>query len=385
MNDKVTEQGEKKKHTADNDGHTRNSGKDKQPRSAVATKTADNNGTSTVSEPSPPKRAKQKATAIKSTPDEKPAATNEATSVAAQERARTAPVTAPQAKTNAEGTKKTKSSSAPTPAAVATNPPNITEVAAGSSPASSAANKPKKSPLPHAAKKTSPIIVFIRTALHNYELLSVTSAEDWTAKTGKMTRDETEELTNRMAAFVLSLGDVDPFVSDKILPNPTELQGALRHLLATSERIAMMKDFVQPLAVTKSGKSPAGFHGKGLNAIVDMLDDQISAIALWQHLRGALSDYYNFVAKTPEYQWHALAMAIMATLTVYQIMVNKASNFFPGTVTADIDSSVEAQPPTDGSHGAGSSRSATTSQKHNATVPSEPATRSGGSDHTPRA
>jgi hypothetical protein len=234
MNDKVTEQGEKKKRTADNDGHTGNSGKDKQPRSAVATKTADSNGTSTVSEPSPPKRAKQKATAIKSTPDEKPAATNEATSVAAQERARTAPVTAPQAKPIAEGTRKTKSSSAPTPAAVtttdkpqATNPQNATEVAASSSPASSAANKSKKPPLPHAAKKTSPITVFIRAALHTYELLSVTSAADWTAKTGKMTRDETEDLTNRMAAFVLSLGDVDQFVSDKILPNPKELQSAL--------------------------------------------------------------------------------------------------------------------------------------------------------------
>ncbi len=76
-------------------------------------------------------------------------------------------------------------------------------------------------------------------------------------------------------------------------------------------------------------------------------------------------------------------MAIMATLTVYQIMVNKASNFFPGTVTPDIDSIVEARTTTAGSPGAGSSRSTTTSKKRTATVSSDSATRSGGSNHTP--
>ncbi len=76
-------------------------------------------------------------------------------------------------------------------------------------------------------------------------------------------------------------------------------------------------------------------------------------------------------------------MAIMATLTVYQIMVNKASKFFPGTVTPDIDSIVAARKTTAGSPGAGSSRSANTSKKCNATVSSDSATRSGGSEHTP--
>jgi hypothetical protein len=64
-----------------------------------------------------------------------------------------------------------------------------------------------------------------------------------------------------MAAFILSLEEVDAYVSDKLLPIPTELQSDLRHLIKTSHCIATMKDFVQPYAVTHaSGKSPAGFH-----------------------------------------------------------------------------------------------------------------------------
>ena len=118
---------------------------------------------------------------------------------------------------------------------------------------------------------------------------------------------------------------------------------------------------------------------------MDLLDEQISAITLWKNLRGTLSDYYDFVAKTPKYQWHALAMAIMATLTVYQIMVNKVPKFFPGTVTPDIDRIVEARKTASGSPGAGSSRSANTSKKRNATVSIDSATRSGGSEHTPAA
>jgi hypothetical protein len=245
------------------------------------------------------------------------------------------------------------------------------------------------SALPHATKKTSPLSLFTQAELHNDELLSVTSAEDWTTKTKNMTKGEKDELTNRMAAFILSLEDVDAFVPETTLPKPArqDLQSNLQKLLTTSPRITLLKDFVQPhIVIDDSGKNPAGYHGQGLNALVNLLDDRVSALTLWQHLRGALSAYYDFVAKNPEYQWHALAMAIIATLTVYQIMVNRVPKLFPGVTTPDIDSVVgKASKTASGSPGAGSSRSATTSNKADATGPSDSATRSGGSGQTPAA
>jgi hypothetical protein len=389
----------KKKRRTDKDGNTGHSDKDKKPRATDAAKKADDTSTSTVQEPSPHKCTKQKATSDESALIKNPAAANETTGVAPHEKARTNPVTAPQAQPIPTGAEKTESSGKPAPAPIATkeaaprtdnpqapSPTDEAQAPATSSPVASAANKPKKSPLPHTTKKTSPLSLFTQATLHDDHLLSVTSAEDWTAKTNNMTKGEKEELTNRMAAFILSLEEVNVFVPDTLLPNPTELQSYLRHLIATSHRIATMKDFVQPYAVTHaSGKGPAGFYGKGLNAFVDLLDKQISAITLWKHLRGALSDYYHFIVKSPKYQWHALAMAIMATLTVYQVMVNRVPKFFPGIVTPDIDSIVEARKTASGSLGAGSSRSATTSKKDDATDSTNPATRSGGSGHTPAA
>ncbi len=128
-NDKVNEQATKKKRKTDTDGHTGNSDKDKKPRATDATKKADNTGTSTVQEPSPPKRTKQKATSVESAPDKKPAATNETTGVATQEQARTNPVTAPQAEPISTGAEKTESSDKPAPATVApedaANKPNV--------------------------------------------------------------------------------------------------------------------------------------------------------------------------------------------------------------------------------------------------------------------
>jgi hypothetical protein len=147
-------------------------------------------------------------------------------------------------------------------------------------PVSSAAGKTKKSALLHATKKTSPLSLFTQAELHNDKLLSVTSAEDWTTKTKNMTKGETDELTNRMAAFILSLEDVNAFVPDTLLPNPTELQRKLRNLITTSHSIAIMKDFVQPYTVAHaSGKNPAGFHGKGLNALVNLLDERVPLAA----------------------------------------------------------------------------------------------------------
>jgi hypothetical protein len=218
----------------------------------------------------------------------------------------------------------------------------------------------------------------------------VTSAEDWTTKTKNMTKGEKDELTNRMAAFILSLEDVDAFVPETNLPNTArqDLQSNLQKLLTTSPRITMLKNLVQPHIVKDdSGKNPAGYHGQGLNALVNLLNDCVSALTLWQHLRGALSAYYDFVAKNPEYQWHALAMAIIATLTVYQIMVNRVPKLFPGVGNnPDIDSVVgKACKTASSSPGPGSSRSATTSNKVDATDPRDSTTRSGGSIQTPAA
>ncbi len=102
-----------------------------------------------------------------------------------------------------------------------------------------------------------------------------------------MTKGEKDELTNRMAAFILSLEEVDTFVPDTFLlkTTPPDLQRELRNLIATSPSI--MKDFVQPYAVThESGKNPAGFHGKGLNALVNLLDERVNAITAHYQTHG---------------------------------------------------------------------------------------------------
>ncbi len=304
--DKSDKQAVKKKHTTNKDGTPSNSDKDKKPQSTDATKTVDDTSTSIVQKSLLPKRAKKQATSVKSAPDKNPAAANKATSIATQEQARTAPVTAPQVKPIATGAEKTEPRSTPAPAtfgmeaAAATSdklqapsPTDAAQSAANSSPVSSTANKTKKSALLHATKKTSPLSLFTQAGLHKDCLLSVTSADDWQTKTKNMTKGEKDELTNWMAAFILSLEEVNTFVPDTFLlkTTPPDLQSKLRNLIATSPRIASMKDFVQPYAVThESGKNPAGFHGKGLNALVDLLDERVNVITLWKHLRGALSD-----------------------------------------------------------------------------------------------
>ena len=118
--------------------------------------------------------------------------------------------------------------------------------------------------------------LYTRNNLHDTDLVSVTSEESWTSATGTMTKTQKDDLINRMATFVLSLESVDAFIPRQQMLKPlrAQLQKDLCALFDTSLHITVMQDFVQPLVLT-SGKDPAGYHGKGQETILALLENSM--------------------------------------------------------------------------------------------------------------
>ncbi len=80
--------------------------------------------------------------------------------------------------------------------------------------------------------------------------------------------------------------------------------------------------------------------GKGLKDTLTLVDDAYP-LYIWQRqLRGALDTYYGFITSFQDCQWHALAIAIVATLSAYQLCVNTAPELFPGVETSDPDAAI---------------------------------------------
>ena len=107
-------------------------------------------------------------------------------------------------------------------------------------------------------------------------LCSVISEESWTSVTGTMTKAQKEDLINRMAFFVLTLESIDAYIAKQQILKllSAQLQKDLCALFDTSLHITVMQDFVQPLVLT-SGKDPAGYHGKGQETILALLENSM--------------------------------------------------------------------------------------------------------------
>ncbi len=97
--------------------------------------------------------------------------------------------------------------------------------------------------------------------------------------------------------------------------------------------------FIQP-SYHKDRHLPArGYAGTGLGDVLNRID-KASSLDIWKHLRIALAEYYTFMTSSQDCQWHALAIAIVATLSAYQLCVNNAPELFPGAETSDPDAAI---------------------------------------------
>jgi hypothetical protein len=237
--------------------------------------------------------------------------------------------------------------------AASTAPPT-TATAATSQSAQNEPRKPDKSTEPKAAtnksntvtnlprvpKKTSPMTLYTNSALHMVDLPSVTSEDSWNSIVSTLNETQKNELLNSMATFALDLQKVDESVNNKsiLAPRRMKMREDLEALFAGSERLAAIPDFVHP-AIISQGPAPAGYAGTGLGDVLNRID-KASSLDIWKHLRTALAEYYTFMTSSHNCQWHALAIAIVATLSAYQLCVNSAPELFPGAQTSDPDAAI---------------------------------------------
>jgi hypothetical protein len=195
----------------------------------------------------------------------------------------------------------------------------------------SAANKPKNvaPQLPPVPKRIGPVNLYVTHNLHKVDLTTITDEKSWKALVKPLKMEQENELLANMATFILSLSEIDPHIDDKQILKTTraEIAELINGMLTSTAHLAEIPDFVNPIAAQHDSDS-ATYHGRGLGDIKNMLDD--SALTIWTHLRGALADYHSFITSTSPPAWHRLAIAIVATLTVYQKIVSKVHALFPG-------------------------------------------------------
>jgi hypothetical protein len=195
----------------------------------------------------------------------------------------------------------------------------------------SAANKTKNiaPQLPPVPKRIGPANLYVTHNLHKVDLTAVTDEESWKTLVKPLKMEQENELLDNMATFIFSLSEIDPHIDDKQILKTTRAETAelIDDMLMKTAHLAEIPDFVNPIAAQHDSDS-ATYHGRGLGDIKNMLDD--SALTIWTHLRGALADYHSFITSMSPPAWHRLAIAIVATLTVYQKIVSKVHALFPG-------------------------------------------------------
>jgi hypothetical protein len=191
--------------------------------------------------------------------------------------------------------------------------------------------------LPRVPKKTSLMTLYTDSALHTVNLAPVTSADSWSSVVSTLDETQKNELLNRMATFVLDLHNVDKSVTNQpiLAPRRIKMRKQLEALFAGSARLTAIPDFVHPVIISQ-GPTAAGYTGTGLGDVLNLVDNN-SSLDIWKHLRIALAEYYTFMTSSQDCQWHALAIAIVATLSAYQLCVNSAPELFPGVETSDPD------------------------------------------------
>jgi hypothetical protein len=104
-------------------------------------------------------------------------------------------------------------------------------------------------------------------------------------------------------------------------------------MLTKTAQLAEIPDFINPIAV-QHDRNAGAYHGRGLSDIKNVLDETV--LNIWTHLRGALHDYYVFITSVSPTAWHCLTIAIIATLTVYQMIVHKVNALFPGHTASTL-------------------------------------------------
>ena len=194
--------------------------------------------------------------------------------------------------------------------------------------------------LPRVPRKTSPMTLYTDSALHMVDLPSVTSEDSWNSIVSTLNETQKNELLNRMATFALDLQKVDKSVNDKpiLAPRRKQMREDLEALFAGSARLTAIPDFVHPVIISQ-GPTAAGYAGTGLGDVLNLVDNN-SSLDIWKHLRTALAEYYTFMTSSQDCQWHALAIAIVATLSAYQLCVNNEPELFPGAETSDPDAAI---------------------------------------------
>ena len=182
--------------------------------------------------------------------------------------------------------------------------------------------------------------LYTDSALHMVDLPSVTSEDSWNSIVSTLNETQKNELLNRMATFALDLQKVDKSVNDKpiLAPRRKQMREDLEALFASSARLTAIPDFVHPVIISQ-GPTAAGYAGTDLGDVLNLVDNN-SSLDIWKHLRTALAEYYTFMTSSQDCQWHALAIAIVATLSAYQLCVNNAPELFPGAETSDPDAAI---------------------------------------------
>jgi hypothetical protein len=162
----------------------------------------------------------------------------------------------------------------------------------------------------------------------------------WSSVVSKLNEIQKTDLLNRMAAFVLGLHGVEKsiFTKNILAPRHIKLTEALQALFESSTRFTTIPEFVHPVVISQ-GPTATGYTGKGLRDVHALVDEGC-LLDIWKHLCGALDEYYSFLTSAQDCQWHALAMAIVTTLSAYQLCVNSAPELFPGIETSDLDAAI---------------------------------------------
>ncbi len=108
-----------------------------------------------------------------------------------------------------------------------------------------------------------------------------------------------------MAAFIISLPDVDTHIDDKKIFAPTckEIATLIDDIFAKTVQLAEIPDFIN-LTTVQTDSDACAYHGRSLGEIKNILDE--TTLTIWTHLYSALQDYYSFITSASPAAWHCL-------------------------------------------------------------------------------
>jgi hypothetical protein len=195
------------------------------------------------------------------------------------------PANADSAKTTATADSTRAADKAQTPA---TEPPHThddAQVISGTKAATDASagatdepSQPKSSApqLPSVLKRIGPVNLYTQHNLHKLDLTLITDEASWEVLVKQLNKQQKNELLDNMAAFIISLPDVDTHIDDKKIFTPThrEITTLIDDMLARTAQLAEIPDFINPITVQPDSYA-CTYHGRGLCKIKNILDGQL--------------------------------------------------------------------------------------------------------------